>query len=275
VAPHEPPAEPPEPPHRIAPKVATLPPPTAAAPPRPRPAPRVEPEPTPPSEAVRPAELPRPEPAPSPEPEVAREEEEPAELPEAAPVPEEAEPTPPATLALETSGRPLARRGNLRRTPVAPARDATAEAVMAAVRQEARQANATPPTPATPPAPATPAEPSTAEATSLPVGAPLSAAEKDGLKFAIRDCWVMPAGLRDAGDLKITVAAELGSDGAIIAGSVRMIEPARSPDPRFDAAYGAARRALIRCSPYELPREKYAQWRNIEVVFNPEGMVSW
>ena len=55
-----------------------------------------------------------------------------------------------------------------------------------------------------------------------------------------------------------------------------MIEPASAPDSRFEAAYRAARSALIRCSPYgDLPREKYGQWRQIEVVFNPEGMVSW
>ena len=49
----------------------------------------------------------------------------------------------------------------------------------------------------------------------------------------------------------------------------------RTPDG-FEAAYRAARSALIRCSPYgDLPREKYGQWRQIEVVFNPEGMVSW
>jgi hypothetical protein len=55
-----------------------------------------------------------------------------------------------------------------------------------------------------------------------------------------------------------------------------MIEPSTAPDARFKSAFDAGRRALIRCSPYtDLPREKYAQWRNLEVVFNPEGMVSW
>jgi hypothetical protein len=55
-----------------------------------------------------------------------------------------------------------------------------------------------------------------------------------------------------------------------------MIEPAAAPDGRYEAAYRAARSALIRCGPYsDLPRDKYAQWRRVEVVFNPEGMVSW
>jgi hypothetical protein len=55
-----------------------------------------------------------------------------------------------------------------------------------------------------------------------------------------------------------------------------MLEPAPAPDARFQQAYEAGRRALLRCAPYtHLPRDKFAQWRNIEVVFNPEGMVSW
>ena len=68
----------------------------------------------------------------------------------------------------------------------------------------------------------------------------------------------------------------LDADGSVINGSIRLIEPASMPDARYKSAFEAGRRALIRCSPYtDLPREKYAQWRNIEVVFNPEGMVSW
>ena len=74
----------------------------------------------------------------------------------------------------------------------------------------------------------------------------------------------------------MTLAAELAANGEVINASIRLIEPSLAPDGRFQQAYEAGRRALIRCSPYgDLPRDKYAQWRNIEVVFNPEGMVSW
>ncbi|MEM9438259.1 MAG: energy transducer TonB, partial [Pseudomonadota bacterium] len=36
----------------------------------------------------------------------------------------------------------------------------------------------------------------------------------------------------------------------------------------------AARRAIIRCGAtgFDLPREKYDQWRQIEMTFNPEEM---
>jgi hypothetical protein len=92
----------------------------------------------------------------------------------------------------------------------------------------------------------------------------------------VQRCWNVPAGLRDAQELKVTLAAELAPDGQVINASIRLIEPDPVPDARFKSAFDAGRRALIRCSPYAgLPRDKFGQWRSIEVVFNPEGMVSW
>jgi hypothetical protein len=275
VATLEPPAEPA--PDRITPRVVTVDPPSAATPPRARPAPRVEPNPTPPPEdALRPAETPEPVTAPEPEAEVARVEETPAAPPEASPEPE-AEAVPRAPLALRTASRPLPRSG--RRPP--EAEQGETESVTAAIQREVDSqirrltSPTTRPTPATEPTAPTETPPTEAAATSLPVGPPLTSSEKDGLKFAVQQCWNMPAGLRDAQELKVTLAAELAADGEIINASIRLIEPRQAPDARFRQAYEAGRRALLRCSPYELPREKYAQWRNIEVVFNPEGMVSW
>ncbi len=69
---------------------------------------------------------------------------------------------------------------------------------------------------------------------------------------------------------------ELREDGSVIEGSIQLVKPDPIPDGRFDAAYRAARRALIRCSPYSgLPPEKYSHWRSFDAVFNPEGMVSF
>jgi hypothetical protein len=118
--------------------------------------------------------------------------------------------------------------------------------------------------------------PGEAAATSLPVGPPITSAERDGLRLAVQRCWNVPAGLRDAQELRVTLAAELTAQGDVISSSIRLIEPAVAPDGRFQQAFEAGRRALIRCAPYtDLPRDKFAQWRNIEVVFNPEGIVSW
>jgi hypothetical protein len=276
---------PPEQP-RVEPTPEAVEPPTAAAPPA-RPAVRVEPDPTPPpQENLRPAEVPEPVRAPVPEPVAEPEPEETPAAPEAAaPVPAP-EAVPQAPLALETSRRPVARpeRQQARR-------EEEADTVMAALKREVEneQKRRTPaveepaeaakpapePAPATETAAAAPSS-SSSSATSLPVGPPMTGSEKEGLKLAVQRCWNVPAGLRDAQELKVTLSAELNPDGSVINASIRMIEPSTAPDARFKSAFDAGRRALIRCSPYtDLPREKYAQWRNLEVVFNPEGMVSW
>ena len=238
----------------------------SAAPPLARQAPRIAETPTPPApETARPAEAVTPAPAPEP---LSAETLRPPEAPqEAAPEPQAA-PAPPQTAALATSARPLARPRNLPAPQPAPA------APEAPRQQTASATPPTEPTPpsVTPPAPATP--PSNAPAG--PVGPPLSVAEKDGLKFAIKACWSVPAGVREAEDLRITVGVELDPGGGIVDGTIRLLDPAVPPDTRYEAAFRAARIALLRCAPYsDMPRDKYAQWRTLEVVFNPEGMVSW
>ena len=182
----------------------------------------------------------------------------------------EADPTPPKPAAPKPTPKPV---------PAKPAAKDPADTVMAVLKrevtkarqqQQARDAGATPPT--------DPTEPTVTDATetSLPDGPPLTSSEKDGLRLAVQRCWNVPAGLRDANQLKVTLAAELAADGAVINASIRLIDPSPAPDARFQQAYEAGRRALIRCSPYsDLPRDKFGQWRDIEVVFNPEGMVSW
>lgn len=287
AAPPPPPGlETPATPERVVPKVVTLAPPTAAAPPRVRPAPTIAPEPAPaPPEAVRPADLPQP--ATKPEPEVkAAKAEPPSALPEASPEAED-EPVPPAPLAVVTAAPPRARPERpAEATPVAAAKpkpepedaDATEAAVLAAVRAAAKKAAATPatrPTPATKPTVTAATAPSGQSETSLPVGPPLTGSEKEGLKLAVQKCWNVPAGLRDAQSLKVTIGAEFAADGSVINASIHLVEPSPAPDGRFQQAYEAARRALIRCAPYSMPRDKYAQWRDVEIVFNPEGMVSW
>lgn len=256
-----------------------------AGPPRPRPAPRVAPAPVPPAPvetaeaeqsvpetALAPAAPPEPSEPPQAPPEAA------PPLPAETPAPPpEAEPS----RALLAVAPPLPRRGNVAPRP-APQPDSD-DAILAEIEREvAREierqvaAQATPPTPATPATPPATTAPTAGTGSGLPVGPPLTAGEKDGLRLAVQACWNVPAGLREANELKVTVGAELSPTGEVIASSIRLVEPANPPDGRFQQAFEAGRRALIRCSPYgDLPRDKYAQWRNIEVVFNPEGMVSW
>jgi colicin import membrane protein len=45
-------------------------------------------------------------------------------------------------------------------------------------------------------------------------------------------------------------------------------------DPTFRAVAESARRAVDRCSPLQLPPDKYSLWRDIVMSFYPEDAVS-
>ncbi len=109
-------------------------------------------------------------------------------------------------------------------------------------------------------------------APSAPAGPPLTSSEKNGLVLAVQQCWNVPVGLQNASDLVVVLAVELTPDGALVS-SPTLIEPSGTPQGTTRQAFEAGRRALIRCAPYDLPRDKYEQWRQLEVVFNPKKMV--
>lgn len=254
--------------------------------PTPRPAARVAPEPVVEAESLPEADVFTPERAETPAPEIEVVEEEAGAPPEATPEPV-TEPSPEAPLALARSSRPRSRPerlASLQPAPEPPApepqRTAAPEPepeperepvnLQSTLAEMVARSNATPPTQ---PSVTQPTQPGGAQGVS---GAPISASEKDGLRLAVQRCWNLPAGLREAQELKVTLAAELTATGDVIDGSIRLVAPNPAPDARYQSAYDAGRRALIRCAPYDsLPPAKFDQWRSIEVVFNPEGMVSW
>ncbi len=100
----------------------------------------------------------------------------------------------------------------------------------------------------------------------------LTREESEGLKFAIRECWSVPIGIRNDSELKVTLGVELDRDGSVM-GSPSLIEPSSIETSEIRQAFNAARRAVMRCQPYDLPVDKYEHWRSMEVVFNPEKMV--
>ena len=107
---------------------------------------------------------------------------------------------------------------------------------------------------------------------SKPSGPPMTGTEKGALVLAVTQCWNPPIGVQNAGDLKVTLLVELNEQGKLI-GSPKLISPSGNPEGVVKQAYEAGRRALLRCGPYNLPKDKYEQWRQIEVTFNPQNMV--
>jgi hypothetical protein len=103
-------------------------------------------------------------------------------------------------------------------------------------------------------------------------GPPMTGSETSGLVFAIQQCWNVPVGLENDSSNIITMGVKLTREGKL-AEPPRKLAPLSGSAAGILQAYEAARRALIRCQPYDLPIEKYETWKEIEVVFNPQQMV--
>nr|WP_255732081.1 energy transducer TonB [Ruegeria sp. Ofav3-42] len=109
---------------------------------------------------------------------------------------------------------------------------------------------------------------------SEPSGPPLTAGEKDAMRLAVSKCWNVGSLSTDALQTVVVVGFSLAPDGKVIGGSLRMLDSSGGTATSAKQAYDAARRAILRCGAkgYTLPADKYDQWRDIEITFNPERM---
>ncbi|WP_298298833.1 energy transducer TonB [uncultured Litoreibacter sp.] len=101
-------------------------------------------------------------------------------------------------------------------------------------------------------------------------GEPITRAEKGALVANIRSCWNVGAVGTDGLKVTVIVGFSLTPDAKPEIGSIRIIESDGGSGVAVEKAFEAARRAIIRCGAngYNLPPEKYDQWRNIQVRFN-------
>ena len=158
-------------------------------------------------------------------------------------------PKPPAVVAEAPAPAP--------ETPTPPATEAVDDAVAAALADAAEST----------------AAPSTNTSTA-PSGPPLTGGEKDALRVAVQQCWNVGSLSTDALQTTVVVSVSMTPDAKPEAGSIRMLSFEGGSQAAAGQAFEAARRAIIRCgaSGYNLPVDKYGQWQNIEMTFNPEKM---
>jgi hypothetical protein len=107
-----------------------------------------------------------------------------------------------------------------------------------------------------------------------PVGPPLTFGEEEGFLRQVEQCWNLGALSSAAQQTIVTVAFSLTQDGAVISDSIRMIGQQGGTEASARQAYDTARRAILICGRkgYDMPAEKYAHWKDIELTFNPEQM---
>jgi hypothetical protein len=109
---------------------------------------------------------------------------------------------------------------------------------------------------------------------AAPSGPPLTQGARDGFRIAVQACWNVGALSTEALGTTVVVAFDMARDGRPDQGTMRLLEFSGGSEAAAQQAYEAARRAVIRCgvNGYDLPEESYDHWRQVELVFNPEGM---
>lgn len=89
----------------------------------------------------------------------------------------------------------------------------------------------------------------------------------------ISKCWNAPAGASYAETLVVRIRIFLASDGGLSRVPEILDSSRLKGDSFFRAAAEAARRAIQRCAPLELPVEQYDIWREVVLNFDPSKML--
>lgn len=101
-------------------------------------------------------------------------------------------------------------------------------------------------------------------------GKKLSRNEMAALRSAIEGCWSVPSGLAEAENMKATVTMDLNKDGTI-SGKPKVSASGGDKGPRR-AFRGSVLRAVKRCAPYSLPKDKYDTWAEVVVNFDASDL---
>lgn len=110
------------------------------------------------------------------------------------------------------------------------------------------------------------------EPKSAASGPPLTSGEVEGLRLAVGQCWNFTALSTDAAKVTVVVGMTMSADG--MPSNVRLVKQSGGSDAAAQQAFETARRAILRCAGngYSLPAEKFDQWHEVEMTFNPERM---
>jgi hypothetical protein len=112
------------------------------------------------------------------------------------------------------------------------------------------------------------------EAVAAPSGPPLSAGERDALRVAVAQCWNIGSLSTEALGTTVVIAVKMNQNGTPVAETIRMLSSSGGSNAAAQRVFDSARRAIIRCGArgYDLPQEKFSQWQNIEMTFDPRKM---
>jgi outer membrane biosynthesis protein TonB len=92
------------------------------------------------------------------------------------------------------------------------------------------------------------------------------------LRSQVERCWSPPIGAPNAEQLIVSLDVSLGPDGTV-QGIPQIVDTTRMGDTYYRAAAEAAQRAVVQCSPYQLPAEYYDVWKDIQFNMDPKEVL--
>lgn len=109
---------------------------------------------------------------------------------------------------------------------------------------------------------------------TAPSGPPLTGGEIEGLRVAVSQCWNVGSLSSEALRTIIVVGVAMNRDGTPETNSIRLLSFSGGSEAAAQRIFTVSRRAIIRCGAkgFNLPGDKYSQWQDIEMTFNPEKM---
>jgi hypothetical protein len=100
--------------------------------------------------------------------------------------------------------------------------------------------------------------------------AKLSGDDVGKFRAHLKKCWRLPAGLPASSGTRVVIRVSLSPSGALAAEPALVEASAAEDGP---AVMQTAMRALEACQPYGfLPRERYSEWKVLDIGFSPREM---
>lgn len=105
------------------------------------------------------------------------------------------------------------------------------------------------------------------------IGPVLTASEKDALSRHMSRCWLIPAGLRDARNIRVPIKINVARDGTVLKAEIQD-KGRMANDASYRTAAESARRAVLdpNCSPLPIPPDKYEMFKEFVFNFDPKEM---
>jgi outer membrane biosynthesis protein TonB len=98
---------------------------------------------------------------------------------------------------------------------------------------------------------------------------PVSMTEQDRIRAHVERFWNVPAGAKDADKLIVEIKVSVLPDGTVTGADI-VLDPVMMLNPYYQAAADSARRAVRAASPLPIPANKYDQFKDFSLRFNPK-----